>query len=156
MESADVVKSSDHKQKAILIISFLSIWAFCLIVFWFFTDPTDALSYSIMILGVLLPVSIFIYSLIIGLNDYWGKRKWFSALAFGVIYMLSEYATFSAANMASAHHFNSPELDMIVEGVVVSTIGLAVGSPIYYLRRKRKRTDIRRFQETHGNKSQPE
>lgn len=87
------MKSSDHKQKAILIISFLLIWAFCLIVFCFFTDPTDALSYSIMILGILLPVAIFVYSLIIGLNDYWGKRK---------------------------------------------------------------RTDIRRFQETHGEKSQPE
>ena len=103
-ESTNVVKSNDKKQKTILIASFLCIWAFCIIVFWFFPD-TDALAYSIMILGILLPVSIFVFSLIIGLNDYWGKLKWFSALAFGVMYMLSEYATFSAANMASAHHF---------------------------------------------------
>lgn len=154
-ESTNVVKSNDRKQKTILISSCLCIWAFCLLVFWL-PDDVDALAYSIMFLGILLPVTIFVYSIIIGKNDYWGKRKWFSALVFGVMYMLSEYATFSAANMAYAHHFNTPDLDMIVSGGVVSLIGLVIGSAICYHKKKRIEAAVQEFQEDHGDEDQSE
>jgi hypothetical protein len=43
---------------------------------------------------------------------------------------------------------------MIVEGGVVSLIGLAVGYLICCLRRKHKRSGMQEFQETHSDKSQ--
>lgn len=126
-ESTNLVGSRNKLSKLILILTYLGIWAFCLIVFWFFTDGSDALGYSVMFLGVLLPVSTFVISLLIGKGGHFGKAKWFAPVVFGVMYMLTEYATFSMANMVSNHRINSPEYVMIVYGAVISIMGMGIG-----------------------------
>ncbi len=135
-ESTDVVKSKNKLSKLILIATYLVIWAISLIVFWFFTSGSDAMGYSIMFLWVLLPVTTFIISLIIGKNNYWRKGKWISAIAFGVMYMLAEYATFSAANMVSFDKINMPQFGMIPIGAIISIIGLGIGVGINHLKYK--------------------
>lgn len=134
-ESTNVVKSRNKFSKLILIISYLVIWAVAIIVFWCFTDESDALGYSLMFLWVILPVSTFIISLLISKRNYWGSRKWFMAPAFGIMYMLAEYATFSMANNVSFNKVNVPELPMIITGAVISLAGMGIGHLIY---RKRK------------------
>lgn len=64
-------KSNDRKEKNILISAYLTIWAFAIIVFWFFTSGSDAMGYILMYLWVLLPATTFIFSFLIGKNDYW-------------------------------------------------------------------------------------
>ncbi len=135
-ESTNTVKSNDRKAKIILISVYLGIWAFALIAFWFFTNPTDAMAYSLMYLWVLFPVMTFVFSLIIGKNDYWGKFKWLSVLPFGIMYMLAEYATFRVANMVSFEKFNMPDFTMILAGAIISAVGLAVGCGINYLKKR--------------------
>ena len=81
-ESTNTVKSKNRLSMLILVSTYLGIWAISLISFWFFSSASDAMGYSIMFLWVLLPVTTFIISLLIGMNDYWGKWKWFSAIAF--------------------------------------------------------------------------
>lgn len=136
-ESTNTVKSNDRKAKITFISVYLAIWAFAIIVFWFFTSGSDAMGYSLMFLWVLLPVSTFIFSLMIGRNNYWGNQKWVSAIVFGVMYMLAEYATFSAANMVAFHKFNMPEFGMIVGGAVISAIGIAIGSAARRMKQSR-------------------
>lgn len=128
-ESTNVVKSKNKLSKLLLIITYLTIWAVAIIAFWFFTSGSDAMGYSLMYLWVLLPVTTFVISLLIGKNNYWGKWKWMSAIVFGIMYMLAEYATFSAANMVSVSFdkINMPEFEMIWSGAIISVIGLAVG-----------------------------
>ena len=46
----------------------------------------------------------------------------------GIFYMLAEYATFSAANMAAFHKINSPEWSLLVIGTIISVIGLVIGN----------------------------
>lgn len=135
-ESVNLVKSKNKFSKLILITTYLAIWAISLIVFWFFTNDYDAMGYSIMFLWVLLPVTTFVLSLLIGKNDYWGKWKWVSAIVFGVMYMLAEYATFSAANMVSFNKINMPEFGMILSGAIISVVGLGIGVGINYLKSK--------------------
>lgn len=137
-ESTNTVKSNDRKAKTILVSVYLAIWAFAIIVFWFFTSGSDAMGYSLMFLWVLLPVSTFIFSLIIGKNGYWGTQKWLSAIAFGVMYMLAEFATFSAANMTTFDKLNMPRFGMIVGGAVISFIGIAIGTIIRHFKARRK------------------
>lgn len=137
-ESTNTVKSHDRKAKTILISVYLAVWAFAVIVFWFFAGGSDAMGYSIMFLWVLLPISTFLFSLLIGRNDYWGKWKWLSAPAFGLMYMLAEYATFNAANMAAFHKLNPPHWGMIVAGAVISAAGMALGWAIGRLSAGRK------------------
>ena len=121
-ESTNVVKSQNKLSKLIVIMTYFVIWAISLIVFWF--------------LWVLLPVATFVTSLLIGRYDYWGKRKWLSAIVFGIMYMLAEYATFSAANMVTFGKINMPEFGMILTGAIISVIGLGIGSGIKHMKCK--------------------
>ncbi len=134
-ESTNVVKSKNKLSKFILIVSYFAIWSISLIVFWFFTSGSDAMGYSIMFLWIVLPVTTFVYSVLIGKNNYWGKWKWISSLAFGIMYMLAEYATFSAANMVSVSKINLPEFGMIPTGMMISIAGLGIGIGMKYLKR---------------------
>lgn len=127
-ESTNDVKSREKLGKTILLAVYLGIWAVSLIVFWFFISGSDAMAYSLMFLWILLPVTTFVLSVIIGKNNWWGRLKWLSAIAFGVMYMLAEYATFSAANMVSFNKVNMPDFGMIIGGGIVSVVGLLIGA----------------------------
>lgn len=130
--STDVVKSKNRLSKLILILTYLAIWALVMVVFWFFTGGSDALGYSFMFLWVLLPVATFVVSFLIGKHNYWGKGKWLSAPVLGAMYMLAEYATFSAANMAAFGKLNMPSWGMILTGGAISLLGLAAGTVLAY------------------------
>lgn len=127
-ESTNVVKSNANRNKIITILSYLLIWAFAMIVFWFFTSGSDAMGYSLMFLWFILPISTFIVSIVIGKNNFWGKGKWAFTLFFGVMYMLAEYGTFKMANNIAFNKLNAPDLGMIVAGAIISAIGMLVGS----------------------------
>lgn len=133
-ESTNVVASRDKLTKIVLTAVYLGIWAFSLIVFWFFTSGSDAMGYSLMFLWILLPVTTFVISLVIGKNNYRGK--WIFAVIFGIMYMLAEYATFQAANMAASDKFNMPSIEMIPVGAVISLLGLGTGSLINHFHSK--------------------
>lgn len=136
-ESTNVVKSKNKLSEVILVSTYLGIWAFSLLVFWLFTDGADAMGYSLVFLWLVLPVTTFVISLLIGRNGYWGKWKWAASIAFGVMYMLAEYATFSLANMVAFSKINQPSYGMILAGGVISLAGLGIGA-IVSRRKNRK------------------
>ncbi|WP_243166021.1 helix-turn-helix domain-containing protein [Anaerofilum hominis] len=136
-ESTNTVKSNDRKAKITFISVYLAIWAFAIIVFWFFTSGSDAMGYSLMFLWVLLPVSTFTFSLMIGRNNYWGNQKWVSSIVFGIMYMLAEYATFNAANMTAFNKFNMPRFGMLAGGAVMSAAGIAIGRAVRRMKHSR-------------------
>lgn len=127
-ESTNVVKSTGNRNKIIIILSYLLIWSLAMIVFWFFTSGSDAMGYSLMYLWIILPVTTFVESVLIGKNDFWGKGKWGSTLFFGLMYMLAEYGTFKMANNIAFNKLNAPDFGMIVAGVIISAIGILLGS----------------------------
>lgn len=96
------------------------------------------MGYGIMYLWIVLPVTTFIISFLIGKNNFWGKWKWMVSIGFGVMYMLAEFATFSAANMLAFGKINSPDFTMIFYGGIVALLGLGVGSLINRLKPKKK------------------
>lgn len=117
----------DIGSKMIIMLSYLLIWAYAMIVFWFFTSGSDAMGYSLMFLWGILPVTTFIVSVVIGKHDFWGKGKWAFTFFFGVMYMLAEYGTFKMANNIAFNKLNTPALEMIVVGMIISAIGMLVG-----------------------------
>ncbi|KIR03736.1 hypothetical protein P261_02551 [Lachnospiraceae bacterium TWA4] len=137
-ESTNVVRSHTNLGKLILLIAYMSIWAIAMIVFWFFTSGSDAMGYSLMFLWVILPVTTFISSVLIGRNNYWGKGKWLFVLFFGVMYMLAEYATFSMANMVAFNKFNVPEFSMILSGGAISFVGMGIGALVRRVKPKNR------------------
>lgn len=143
-ESTNVVKSKNKLSKLILVIAYLLIWAFSLIVFWFFISGSDALGFGLIFLWILIPVTTFIISLLIGKNNYWGRGKWFAPIAFGVMHMLAEYGTFSMANMVniSFERINMPHFELVLVSAIISAVGLGIGSLIYYLKSRRNKNGI--------------
>ena len=137
-QSTDTVRSRRKLSFLLILLSYLAIWAFSLIVFWFFTGGSDAMGYCIMFLWVLLPVTTLILSLLIGKNDFGGRRKWLCCLAFGAMYMLAEYATFRAANMAAFGRLLPPSFGMLPAGAVISLLGLGIGSGLRRLAARHK------------------
>ena len=135
-ESTNTVRSKNKLSMIILLATYLGIWAVSLITFWFFISGTDSMGYSIMFLWVLLPVTTFVISLLIGKNNYMGRWKWFFSIAFDIMYMLAEYATFSAANMISFDKINMPQFSLILIGAIISQTGLVVGTFINYVKSK--------------------
>ena len=127
-ESTNVVKSNTNKSKIITMLSYLLIWALAMIVFWFFTSGSDAMGYSLMFLWIILPVTTFVESVLIGENDFFGKGKWGFSLFFGLMYMLAEYGTFKMANNIATNKINAPDWGMIVIGAIISAIGILLGS----------------------------
>ena len=127
-ESTNVVKSNTNKSKVIIILSYLLIWALAMIVFWFFTSGSDAMGYSLMYLWIILPVTTFVESVLIGKNNFWGKGKWGCTLFFGLMYLLAEYGTFKMANNIATNKINAPDWGMIVVGAIISAIGILFGS----------------------------
>lgn len=127
-ERTDTVRSREKLSLVILSAVYLGIWGFSLVVFWCFTSASDAMGYSLTILWGLLPVTTFVVSLLMGRQRLWGRKKWFAPIAFGVMYMLAEYATFSAANMLAFQKFNLPSFGMILAGAIISAAGLWIGS----------------------------
>ena len=137
-ESTNTVKSRTRLSIIILIAVYLGIWAASLISFWFFNSGSDAMGYSILYLWILLPVTTFVISLIIGKNNYWGGRKWLLTIAFGFLYMLAEYGTFSAANMITFHKIKFPEFLMIPLGAAISLVGMGIGTGIRHWGSRKK------------------
>ena len=126
-ESTNVVKSNDRRGKISTILAYLMVWAIAMSAFWFNTDGTDAMGYSLMFMWIILPLTTLVISLIIGKNDYWGMKKWLMCIPMGIMYMLAEYGTFSMANNIAFNRVNPPQWEMIFIGAIVSLIGLGIG-----------------------------
>ena len=139
-ESTNTVKHQRSLSQTILIVAYLGIWAFALIVFWFFISASDAMGYSIVFLWIILPVATLVISLLIGKNNYFGKQKWLLPILFGVMHMLAEYATFGMKNMIAIEftRINVPQFEMILIGALFSAIGLGIGSLIDRIKSNRK------------------
>ena len=138
-ESTNTVKTRNRLSRLILLAVYLLIWTMSLLAPWFFPGGADAMGYSILYLWVVLPAATFWISLLIGSGNHWGKYKWLFALGFGVMYMLAEYATFSAANMITFNKFNLPEFGMTAVGAAISLIGMGIGYAVHCADLKRKK-----------------
>ena len=138
-ESTNVVKSTDKKNKLMTLLSYLLIWAVSMIVFWCFTGGSDAMGYSLMFLWIILPITTFTVSAVIGKNDFWGTGKWAFPLFFGAMYMLAEYGTVRMANNLAFGKVNPPEWGMVAVGAMISAVGMLAGTLFRKARHRRKK-----------------
>ena len=137
-ESTNTVQSQKKLSMTILMALYLGIWGIALIVFWFCISGADAMGYSLVFLWIILPAATLVVSVLIASNNHLGRWKWFSPLAFGVMHMLAEYATFSTANMIlnEFSRMNLPALELLFGGALISAIGLGFGSLARRIRRR--------------------
>lgn len=124
--------------KKMLSILYLIFWVSAVIVFYFFLDPSDAMGYSVAYIWILIPAITLLVSISVGKNNYWGRGKWFLAFILGMLYMLLPYVTFDMSYMLSIKKAQLPDFLMILYGVVISFVGLGIGTGIRYYKIKKK------------------
>ena len=128
-ESTNTVKSQKKLSLTILLATYLGIWAFALIVFWFFISGSDAMGYSLVFLWIILPVATLVISLLIGKNNHLGKGKWLTPIAFSVRNMIAIEFT----------RINVPHFELILIGAFFSVIGLGIGCLTYHIKSNSKK-----------------
>lgn len=133
-ESTNVTRSRDRLAKILLVAVYLGIWALGLFVYWVLMSPSDVMGFALMFFWLLLPVSTLTVSLVIGRNDYWGKGKWLTVLAFGGMHMLAEFGTFKVGTMMAFGRIQAPSWELFLAGAATAAAGMGIGT---LLRRKK-------------------
>ena len=116
-------------KKLTIVGSYLIVLCISLIVFWvsYHNGTMDAMGYSIIFLGGVIPILIFINSFIIGKHKEWGLLRWLMSVPSGIMYMLASYATFSLANNIMFNKVNSPDFTIFFAGLIISLLGMVIG-----------------------------
>ena len=126
-ESTNVVKSKDKLSKLILILSYLVIWAFNIMVLWFFSAESISEAQVGAFQWLVLPVATIVISLLIGKNDFWGKRKWFAPIGFGLMFLLSIYASYGMRENSIFNQIDLQTITLFFIGAIASVIGIVLG-----------------------------
>lgn len=128
-KSTNNVKNRRKFSKLVQVMIYFIIWVACITAFWI-GGKADAIAYSFVVLYLILPVTTFIISFLIGKDNRWSNYKWLLLLFFGFMYMLAAYATFSLANTVTFGKINLPEITTVLPGILSSAAGMLIGSSI--------------------------
>ena len=80
---------------------------------------------------LMLPAVTIILSLLIGKNNYWGKHKWLAPIGFGLMFMLSVYASYGMRESLIFNRVDLQTLSFFFIGMIASMIGLALGHALF-------------------------
>lgn len=137
-QQTNTVKSRRQLSKAVLLASYLTIWAGAALVFWL-GGRRDALGYSIAAFYLTLPLAALICGVFIGKDEGWEGWRWPMVLFFGLMQALAPYATFTLANLTAFEKFHLPQLSDALPGVLGAFLGVVLGSAIWAAEERRRR-----------------
>ena len=140
-ESTNVVKSKDKLSKLILISSYLVIWSFNMIVSWSFSVESITEAQAGAFQWLVLPLTTIVVSLLIGKNNYWGNRKWFASIGFGLMFLLSVYASYGMREKSIFNQIDLQTLTVFFIGMSTSIIGMVLGSALLADEKKSKKSE---------------
>ena len=130
-ESTNTVKSKTRLSKLLLVLSYLVIWAFNIMASWRFSAGSITEAQAGGVQWLMLPAVTIILSLLIGKNNYWGKHKWLVPIGFGLMLMLSVYASYGMRESLIFNRVDLQTLSFFFIGMIASMIGLALGHALF-------------------------
>ena len=130
-ESTNTVKSKTRLSKLLLVLSYLVIWAFNIMASWRFSAGSITEAQAGGVQWLVLPAVTIILSLLIGKNNYWGKHKWLAPIGFGLMFMLSVYASYGTRESLIFNRADLQTLTFFFIGTIASMIGMALGHALF-------------------------
>lgn len=130
-EGTNTVKSKTRLSKLLLVLSYLVIWAFNIMASWRFSAGSITEAQAGGVQWLMLPAVTIILSLLIGKNNYWGKHKWLAPIGFGLMFMLSVYASYGMRESLNFNRVDLQTLSFFFIGMIASMIGLALGHALF-------------------------
>jgi len=130
-ESTNTVKSKTRLSKLLLVLSYLVIWAFNIMASWCFSAGSITEAQAGGVQWLVLPAVTIILSLLIGKNNYWGKHKWLAPIGFGLMLMLSVYASYGMRESLNFNRVDLQTLSLFFIGTIASMIGMVLGHALF-------------------------
>ena len=130
-ESTNTVKCKTRLSKLLLVLSYLVIWAFSIMASWRFSAGSITEAQAGGVQWLVLPAVTIILSLLIGKNNYWGKYKWLAPIGFGIMFMLSVYASYGMRESLIFNRVDWQTLSFFFIGSIASMIGMALGHALF-------------------------
>ena len=130
-ESTNTVKSKTRLSKLLLVLSYLVIWSFNIMVSWCFSAGSITEAQAGGVQWIMLPAATIILSLLIGKNNYWGKHKWIAPIGFGLLFMLSVYASYGTRESLIFNRADLQTLTFFFIGTIAAMIGMALGHALF-------------------------
>ena len=138
-ETTNIVKSKNRLREVLLISVYISIWVSCILFYWIFSGPCDAMVYSLFVFWGILPITSLIISAIVGKDDFKATIKIGVVILLGIMSMLCEYFSFSLGNMVAFDKFNIPNPDALFGGILISGIGMGIGCLAKHIKNKKSK-----------------
>ena len=130
-ESTNTVKSKTRLSKLLLVLSYLVLWSFNIMVSWCFSTGSVTEAQAGGVQWIMLPAATIILSLLIGKNNYWGKHKWIAPIGFGLLFMLSVYASYGTRESLIFNRADLQTLTFFFIGTIAAMIGMALGHALF-------------------------
>lgn len=138
-ESTNTVKSKTRLSKLLVFLSYLVIWAFNIMASWRFSAGSITEAQAGGAQWIMLPAATIVLSLLIGKNNYWGKYKWLAPIGFGLMFMLSVYASYGMRESLIFDRVDLQTLSVFFIGTIASMIGMALGHALFADEKAKKR-----------------
>lgn len=140
-ESTNAVKSKVRLSKLLLVLSYLVIWAFNIMASWRFSAGSITESQAGGSQWIMLPAATIVLSLLIGKNNYWGKYKWLAPIGFGLMFMLSVYASYGMRESLIFDRVDLQTLSVFFIGTIASMIGMALGHALFVDEKSKEKSE---------------
>ncbi len=126
-ESTNIVKSRERQEKLMLVLAALGVWSLTVVTFAFARNDAQAMKYVLQSMQLILAVTVFAVSFVLGVRNHFGKCKWIAPAAFGIMYAATGY---TASMTAAERIYNTvvwPDFTKLPVGFVVSVAGIVLG-----------------------------
>lgn len=135
MEKKEFSKS-ERVVKLIVVLAYLFI-VFLAFFDFYNLDDGNEIGYTLLYFYFLLPIITFIISFYVGKDKNLNNFKWLMVILFGIVYMSPLFCLVLTGDSTIKEVFTS-YYDMIFNGVLISLIGMIIGTTVKIYKNKRK------------------
>lgn len=125
-ESTNTVRASRRVEKAIVLSTYMVVWAITLAVFWLVNGPATA-GCGVAFRWILLPAVLLGATFTIARRDYWGRGNGLAVPAAALTFLTVPYTRFARTAEEAAFTFVFPNVGYMAVGIALAVCGLCAG-----------------------------
>lgn len=125
-ESTNAVRAGRRVEKAVLLSTYVVVWAITLAVFWLVRGPATA-ACGVAFRWILLPAVLLSAAFTIARRDYWGRGNWLAVPAAALTFLTVPYTRFAQTAAEASFTFVFPNLGYMAVGIALAACGLCAG-----------------------------